>query len=178
MTKYLKMGEGWPTIQGYRFLSVAIVRMLPSFHEDGTLKENKEQYTTVVSGLFPVGHTNPDHITIACNPFDWEGSKFESTGEAYKKAQAWAKRLEIPFRHSDETCAEIAAFEELWPKWYAYKRAEEAKRKAKEEEEDKQRMKEGRYYRSDFPNTPAGERAYQNALREAKILEANRKKAK
>ena len=72
----------------------------------------------------------------------------------------------------------VDELEDLWPKWYAYKRAKEAKRKAKEAEEDKQRMKEGRFYRSDFPNTPAGERAYQNAVREAKILEQNRKKAK
>lgn len=172
------MGEPWPTIQGYRFLNVAIIRMFPTFNTDGTLKENKKQYVTVVSGLFPVGHTAPDHITIACNPFDWEGLKYESEGEAYREAEAWAKHWKIPFRRADESCAEIAAMEELWPKWYAYKRLEEAKRKAKEAEEDKQRMKEGRFYRSDFPNTPAGERAYQNAIREAKILEQNRKKHK
>lgn len=126
----------------------------------------------------PKPSPKPTIETIDGNPFDWEGLKYESEGEAYREAEEWAKHWKIPFRRADESCAEIAAMEELWPKWYAYKRLEEAKRKAKEEAEDKQRMKEGRFFRSDFPKTPAGERAYQNAVREAKILEANRKKAK
>lgn len=171
--QYIGLSGHFNLPQGYRFLNVVVIRKQPIFDPDGSLLELKNICTDFVSGVFPVGHTSPEHIQINCYPWDYDCGKYQREAEAEHEAKQLAEELGVPFKK----CQTFSNEEEeaLGKKWIAYRKKEEKERNEKEAKEAADRMKHGYYYRSDFPNTPAGERAYQNTIREAQILKARRK---